>query len=299
MQPAPPAPIPETVFVEGSGKAFNTIPPSDFGFFELMNELVQDEPAGSTEHRADGPAGRDRDRQGQAVRARRADAAHPRGRGRRRQRDLAGAVLRPASVRRSSRTTTDSAWFNMLLGRRLHVRDAAAARHRGRDQAVPSDRRPEAALPDVVLLRGHRGHARRCACGSPGSGRSTSWPSRTPTGTASTARKTYQVTLPPDIPAARFWSFTALRQRDALDAADAAALPARREPVLPDTGGDRERRRLDDRHVRPGAARRTARRATGSRRPRARAGSRSCASTARSQPFFDKSWRPSEIEVVN
>ena len=41
--------IPETVFVEGSGKAFNTVPPSDFGFFELMNEVVQDEPAGSTD----------------------------------------------------------------------------------------------------------------------------------------------------------------------------------------------------------------------------------------------------------
>ena len=40
---------PETTFVEGSGKAFNTIPPSDFGFFELLNELVQEEPAGSTD----------------------------------------------------------------------------------------------------------------------------------------------------------------------------------------------------------------------------------------------------------
>ena len=47
--PAPPASVPETVFVEGSGMAFNTVPPSDFGFFELMNEVVQDEPAGSTD----------------------------------------------------------------------------------------------------------------------------------------------------------------------------------------------------------------------------------------------------------
>ncbi len=46
--PSPAAEIPETVFVEGSGKAFNTVPPSDFGFFELINEVVQDEPAGST-----------------------------------------------------------------------------------------------------------------------------------------------------------------------------------------------------------------------------------------------------------
>jgi hypothetical protein len=45
----PPAQVPETVFVEGSGKSFNTIPPNGLGFYELLNELVQDEPAGSTD----------------------------------------------------------------------------------------------------------------------------------------------------------------------------------------------------------------------------------------------------------
>src|SRR4029453_8672113 len=40
-------PVPETKFVEGSGKAFNTIPPSDYGFFEMINENVQQEPATS------------------------------------------------------------------------------------------------------------------------------------------------------------------------------------------------------------------------------------------------------------
>ena len=39
--------IPETRFIEGSGLAFNTIPPSDYGFFELINEAVQSEPATS------------------------------------------------------------------------------------------------------------------------------------------------------------------------------------------------------------------------------------------------------------
>ncbi|WP_291985056.1 DUF1254 domain-containing protein [Candidatus Accumulibacter sp. ACC007] len=43
------APIPETKFVEASGKAFNTIPPSDFGFFEMINENVQQEPATSND----------------------------------------------------------------------------------------------------------------------------------------------------------------------------------------------------------------------------------------------------------
>lgn len=39
--------VPQTRFIEGSGKAFNTIPPSDFGFFEMINENVQREPATS------------------------------------------------------------------------------------------------------------------------------------------------------------------------------------------------------------------------------------------------------------
>ena len=39
--------IPETKFIEGSGLSFNTIPPSDIGFFELINENVQNQPATS------------------------------------------------------------------------------------------------------------------------------------------------------------------------------------------------------------------------------------------------------------
>lgn len=40
-------PVPETKFVEATGKAFNTIPPSDYTFFEMINENVQQEPATS------------------------------------------------------------------------------------------------------------------------------------------------------------------------------------------------------------------------------------------------------------
>jgi len=39
--------IPETKFISASGKSFNTIPPSDYGFFEMINENVQNEPATS------------------------------------------------------------------------------------------------------------------------------------------------------------------------------------------------------------------------------------------------------------
>src|SRR6516225_10062564 len=40
-------PLPPTVFHEGSGVAVNTIPPNDFSFYELLNEVVQQEPATS------------------------------------------------------------------------------------------------------------------------------------------------------------------------------------------------------------------------------------------------------------
>ena len=34
-------------FVEATGKVMSTIPPSDFSYFEMINEVVQREPAGS------------------------------------------------------------------------------------------------------------------------------------------------------------------------------------------------------------------------------------------------------------
>jgi hypothetical protein len=38
---------PATVFHEGSGKVMNTVPPNDFSFYEMLNEIVQQEPATS------------------------------------------------------------------------------------------------------------------------------------------------------------------------------------------------------------------------------------------------------------
>jgi hypothetical protein len=44
---AVPPPIPVTKIVEASGKSFNTIPPSDVSFFEMINANIQQEPADS------------------------------------------------------------------------------------------------------------------------------------------------------------------------------------------------------------------------------------------------------------
>ena len=40
-------PVPPTKFIEVSGKSFNTIPPSDYTFYEVINKLVQEEPLGT------------------------------------------------------------------------------------------------------------------------------------------------------------------------------------------------------------------------------------------------------------
>lgn len=47
VRPGVPTPPPETTFVEASDRAFNTIPASDFSFFEQLNACVQDEPVGA------------------------------------------------------------------------------------------------------------------------------------------------------------------------------------------------------------------------------------------------------------
>jgi hypothetical protein len=46
---------PATVFHNGSGKVMNTIPPSDYSYFEMLNDVVQQEPATSLDTELMGP----------------------------------------------------------------------------------------------------------------------------------------------------------------------------------------------------------------------------------------------------
>jgi hypothetical protein len=43
------------VFHEGSGKVMNTIPPNDFSYYEMLNDVVQQEPATSLDPELMGP----------------------------------------------------------------------------------------------------------------------------------------------------------------------------------------------------------------------------------------------------
>jgi hypothetical protein len=48
-------PPPPTVFHEGSGKSFSIIPPNDFSFYEMLHEVVQQEPATALDPELMGP----------------------------------------------------------------------------------------------------------------------------------------------------------------------------------------------------------------------------------------------------
>nr|BFE74749.1 hypothetical protein GCM10020092_080500 [Actinoplanes digitatis] len=159
VQAGPAFDVPETVFVEASGKAFNTIPPTDMGFYELLNELVQEQPVGSTEIELMGELA--------AIGIVKGKPFAPDERMRRILEDAAavGTATSRALVfdPRASEGFSyydGSAWEKQHVGRGVRLRDAAAARDRRRDQTVSPDRRPGAALPCRLVLRVYRGHTR-------------------------------------------------------------------------------------------------------------------------------------------
>jgi hypothetical protein len=47
VKPRKPAPVEPVTFVEGTGLAINTLPPSDHTYYELLNEVVQQQPGGT------------------------------------------------------------------------------------------------------------------------------------------------------------------------------------------------------------------------------------------------------------
>ena len=160
VRPAPPAEIPETTFVEGSGKAFNTIPPSDFGFYELLNELVQEEPAGSTDTELMGQLA--------AIGIVKGKPFEPDERMRRiledaaavGSRDLAGAGLRSARIGRVRVLRRGSAWFNMLWVGGYNFETPPPLVTAEGIKPFPATGARKLHSRTVVLLRLHRDHAR-------------------------------------------------------------------------------------------------------------------------------------------
>ena len=180
--------------------------------------------------------------------------------------------------------------------RRLPVRDGRSRRSRRKASSRTRRRAPASTTCARCSSTATPASRPRWRCASPGSAASTSSRSSTRTRSTSTARSRTRVTLPPEPARSAVLVVHAVRQPDPLDARHAAALPARRQPVVPDR---RPRLRTptvpspSTSHPSSPPASPTA---TGSRRCRARDSSLCLRLYSPLQPFFDKSWRVGEVE---
>ena len=206
VQPEPPAEVPETVFVEGSGKAFNTIPPNDFGFFELMNEAVQDAPVGSTDAELMGQLA--------AIGIVKGKPFEPDERMRRILEDAAavGAATSRALVF-DPRASEDfayydgSAWGNMLwAGGYTFETPPPLVTAEGIKPLPPTGARTLNAR--TAFFYGFTGITPAMCMRLTGVGSQYVFAFKDADGNRLDGAKTYEVTLPPDIPEARFWSLT-------------------------------------------------------------------------------------------
>ena len=207
VRPGQPAPIPETTFVEGSGKAFNTIPPSALGFYELLNELVQAEPAGSTDIELMGQLA--------AIGIVKGKPFEPDGRMRR---ILEDAIAVGSATSRAlvfdSRASEEfayyddgSAWFtNLFVGGFNFETPPPLVTDEGIKPLSATGARKLHSR--TAFFYGYTGITPAMCMRLTGIGSQYLIATKDADGNAFDGAKTYRVTLPPDIPAARFWSLT-------------------------------------------------------------------------------------------
>jgi hypothetical protein len=202
----PAAKTPETVFVEASGKAFNTIPPNDIGFYELLNELVQEQPAGSMEIELAGELA--------AIGIVKGEPFEPDERMRR--------VLEEAAA--VGTATSRALLFDPRASEGFSYYDGSAWENQmwvgGYDFETPPplvDKQGIKPFPAtgvralhsrVAWFYGYTGVTPAMCMRLAGIGSQYVFAFTDVDGHRLDGAKTYQVTLPPDIPAARFWSFT-------------------------------------------------------------------------------------------
>ena len=183
----------------------NTIPPNDFSYYEMLNEVVQQEPATSLDAELMGPLA--------AIGIVKGKPFAPDAR---MKKILTEAVaLANATSRTLFMAPRDANWYyypgsgwqNLLFDQRLRVRDADPGNYARGRQTLPAHRLPHAGCADVLLLRRHRHHARDGH--APDRHRlAVPWTMVDADKNPFDGAKTYKVTLPKDIPEANFWSFT-------------------------------------------------------------------------------------------
>ena len=267
---------PAMKFVNVSGKDFGTVAPADYAFWELLNQVVQEEPSESLDPDPAGLLRLDRHREGQTLRAGCPDEEDPHrgGAGGRRHR----ARHRLPHARRRRRTIIrNSSWQLPFVGG-----------YRFQTQ------------PDVLNLDAYIFYYFMATGVTPameekmvGQGSQYAWTAKDCERRTSRRRQELQASPAAQHPGQELLVGDHLRQPGPLDGADRPAVPERQQPDRRISWSMRTARWTST-----SARRRRSRRPTGSRPCPARAGTRSCASTARLKPWFDKTWRPGEIELM-
>jgi hypothetical protein len=198
------SPLP-TVFHEGTGKVMNTIPPNDFSYYEMLNEVVQQEPATSLDPELMGPLAAIGIIKGQ-----------PFAPDERRKKVLIDALAVANATARSlcfnPRDPTwfyyqDSAWWNFLFetGYQFETPIPLITREGAKPYPPTGYRTLDARTSFFYCATGiSPGMAMRL----PGIGSQYLFASVDANKQYFDGAKTYKVTLPKDIPEANFWSLT-------------------------------------------------------------------------------------------
>lgn len=198
----PPAP---TVFHEGSGKVMNTIPPNDWSYFEMLNEIVQAEPATSLDPELMGPIA--------AIGIVKGKPFKPDARMKRilqEALDVANATSRTLFMNPRDRSWfyyPDASWQNMLFQTGFEFETPIPLITREGVKPFPTTgyRQLDARR---AFFYGVTGITPAMAMRLPGIGSTYLWTMVDSKGNYFDGARTYKVTLPKGIPAEKFWSFT-------------------------------------------------------------------------------------------
>src|SRR5882724_2341764 len=198
-------PPPPTVFHEGSGKVMNTIMPNDFGFYEMLNDVVQQEPATSLDPELMGPLA--------AIGIIKGKPFAPDARMKKILTEA--AALANATSRSLSMNPRDpdwylypgSAWLNPLFlsGYEFETPIPMVTRE-GVKPFPPTGYRTLNARTSFFYFA--TGITPAMVMRLPGIGSQYLWATVDANKQYFDGGKTYKVTLPKDIPEANFWSFT-------------------------------------------------------------------------------------------
>ena len=202
----PAAEVPETTFVEGSGLTFNTIPPTDAGFFETVHALLQDEPADAGDPEITGHLAEIGVVKGQPF--------APDERMRRILDDAAAvgnaasrALMFDARGEEDVAWYPDSAWTNMLFGGGyLFDRPIAEVTPEGIEPYAATGARKHDLR--TMFFYGYTGITPAMAMRLTGIGSQYLVAFMDANTDFLDGGRSYTLTLPPDVPQARFWSLT-------------------------------------------------------------------------------------------